>query len=132
MSRHEFEDVLRQAGIRLRDGRKLPPVTEWAHRYTGGGETGAEIAATFDVTPNAVLRALSAAGFERRPALVRMISLSDDDVRARYVHDRLSVQATAKRLGVSAPRVRAAVGRLGVLRRAFDPSTVDGDRSGQR
>jgi len=49
-------DVLRRAGVELRGHRKLPPVSEWAHRYIDGGETCAEIAASFAVTPNAVLR----------------------------------------------------------------------------
>ena len=44
----------------------------------------------------------------------------------------MSLQATAKRLGVSTPRVRAAVGRLGVLRTKFDPSTLDRRRFARR
>lgn len=118
-------DVLQRAGVDQRPQRKLPPVTEWANRYVDGGETAAEIAATYSASSAAVLHALAAAGIERRPAKVRMPTLSDDAVVACYVDARLSVRATAKRLGVSIPRVRAAVARLGILRTPFDPSTVD-------
>ncbi len=69
--RHTVDDVLRRAGVELRDRRKLPPVSEWAHRYIDGGETGAEIAATYSVSPTTVLQALAEAGIERRPAMVR-------------------------------------------------------------
>jgi hypothetical protein len=119
------DDVLHRARIEFRDRRKLPPVSEWANRYVDDDETAAAIAATFAVAPETVLHALAAAGIERRPAKVRMPPLIDDEVLACYVHERMSLQATAKRLGVSTPRVRAAVGRLGVLRTKFDPSTLD-------
>ena len=126
------DDVLRRAGVEFRDRRKLPPVSEWANRYVDDGETAAEIAATFAVAPETVLHALAAAGIERRPAKVRMPPLIDDEVVACYVRERMSLQATAKRLGVSTPRVRAAVGRLGVLRTKFDPSTLDRRRFARR
>ena len=126
------EDVLRRAGVELRYRRKLPPLGDWVGRYVEGGETAAEIAATFAASPEAVLRALAVAGIERHPAKVRMPPLSDDDVVACYVDEGLSLQATAKRLGVSTPRVRAVVGRLGVLRTWFDPSTLDRERFARR
>ena len=126
------DDVLHRAGVEFRDRRKLPPVSEWANRYVDDGETAAEIAATFAVAPETVLHALAAAGIERRPAKVRMPPLIDDEVVACYVRERMSLQATAKRLGVSTPRVRAAVGRLGVLRTKFDPSTLDRRRFARR
>jgi len=122
------DDVLRRAGVEFRDRRKLPPLNEWVDRYVDGGETTAEIAATYAASPEAVLRALKLGGIERRRATARMPPLSDADVVACYVDERLSIGATAKRLGVSRPRVRAAVGRLGVLRTAFDPSTLDRKR----
>jgi transposase-like protein len=126
------EDVLRRAGVELRDRRKLPAVEEWADRYVQGGETVAEIAATFAASPEAVLRALAVAGIERHAAKVRMPPLSDDDVVACYVDEGLSLQATAQQLGVSTPRVRTVVGRLGVLRTWFDPFTIDRKRFARR
>lgn len=87
---------------------------------------------TYAATPEAVLRALAVAGIDRRPVKVRMPPLSDEAVVACYVDDGLSLQATAKRLGVSTLRVRAAVGRLGVLRTTFDPSTVARTRFSRR
>ena len=126
-------DVLRRAGVEQRPvQRKLPPVTEWADRYVDGGETGGEIGASYGVAPGSVLRALAVAGVERRPAKVRMPALDDDAVVACYIDEGLSLQATAARLGVSLPRVRAAVGRLGILRTKFDPSTVDRARFSRR
>ena len=62
------DDVLRRAGVEFRDRRKLPPLNEWADRYVDGGETTAEIAATYAASPEAVLRALKLAGIERRRA----------------------------------------------------------------
>ena len=126
------DDVLRRAGVEFRDRRKLPPVGEWAHRYVEGGETAAEIAVTYAATPETVLRALTIAGIERRPAKVRMPPLNDADVVACYVDEGLSLTATANQLGVSVPRVRAAVGRLGVLRTRFDASTVDRTKFARR
>ena len=74
-------DVLRREGVELRDRRKLPPVEHWAHRYTAG-ETDAQIAATYGAQPEAVYRAMDAAGIERRPAGARGRPLRDDDVLA--------------------------------------------------
>ena len=76
------DDVLRRAGVEFRDRRKLPPLNEWVDRYVDGGETTAEIAATYAVSPEAVLRALKLAGIERRRATARMPPLSDADVVA--------------------------------------------------
>ena len=106
-------------------------MSEWAHRYINGGETGAEIAATYSVSPTTVLQALAEAGIERRPAMVRTAVVSDDDVIECYVGERLSLRDTARRLGVSIPRVRAIVARHGVLRAGFDPSIVDRGRFAQ-
>ena len=102
------DDVLRRAGVEFRDRRKLPPLNEWVDRYVDGGETTAEIAATYAASPEAVLRALKLGGIERRRATARMPPLSDADVVARYVDERLSIGATAKRLGVAACEPRSA------------------------
>jgi transposase-like protein len=133
VNRVVVNDELRRAGIPFReDKRKLPPVDEWVHRYVDGGETAAEIGATYSVTPTAVLRALAVAGVDRRPGQVRMPLLDDDDVVTCYVDEGLSLRATARRLGVSTPRVRATVGRLGVLRSKFDTSSIDRRRFTRR
>lgn len=124
MHKATVADVLRQAGIERRDRRKLPPVEDWAHRYSAG-ETAAQIAATYGARPEAVYRAVDDAGLERRPGGVRGRPLIDDDVVACYIDQGLSLAATAQRLDVSIPRVREAVGRLGVLRVPFDPASVD-------
>ena len=124
-------DVLRREGVELRDRRKLPPVEQWAHRYTAG-ETAAQIAATYGAQPEAVYRAMEAAGIERRPAGARGRPLRDDDVLACYVDEGLSLRATALRLDVTILRVRQAVDRLGVLRSPFDPSSVDRRRFSRR
>ena len=113
--------------VEFRDRRKLPPLNEWVDRYVDGGETTAEIAATSAASPEAVLRALKLGGIERRRATAPDAA-AERRRRRRVLRRRTTVdRATAKRLGVSRP-VRAAVGRLRVLRTPFDPSTLDRKR----
>ena len=59
---------LHDAGIRF---GALPPIGEWVDRYVTGGETGAEIAASYGVTAAAIYRAMKVAGVARRRAVVR-------------------------------------------------------------
>jgi hypothetical protein len=115
----------------VRGRRRLPPVEEWAHRYTAG-ETAAQIAATYGTEPEAVYRSMAAAGIERRRGGARGRPLSDDDVVGCYVDDGLSLRATAQRLDVVVARVLETVGRLAVRRTAFDPTTVDNRRFARR
>lgn len=118
-------DVVRDAGLELHDRRKLPPIEVWVSRYVDGGETAAEIAATYSVAANTVIRSLKRAGIERRPAKVRQLPLSESPVLACYLDEGLSLRDTAERLGVSVPRVRALLAEHGVIRGGFDSSAVD-------
>ena len=131
MHKATVADVLRQAGIELRDRRKLPPVERLGPPLRAG-ETAAQIAATYGAQPEAVYRAMEAAGIERRPAGARGRPLHDDDVVACYVNEGLSLRATARRLDVTILRVREAVDRLGVLRSPFDPASIDRRRFSRR
>ncbi|MFT3851360.1 MAG: hypothetical protein QM733_01245 [Ilumatobacteraceae bacterium] len=118
-------DVVRDAGLELHDRRKLPPFEVWVHRYLDGDETAAEIGATYSVAANTVIRSLRRAGVERRPAKVRQLPLDESEVLACYVDQRLSIVDTAARLGVSVPRVRAVLHGHAVIRRGFEPTSID-------
>jgi hypothetical protein len=132
VSAEAVDDVLRRAGVDFRGRRKLPPVDDWAHRYVDGGETAAEIAVTYSVSPSAVYRTLAAAGIERRAAGARSIAVDEAEVSACYVDERQSMKATARRFGVSSRKVRPILVRHGVLRTGFDPKAVDRTRFARR
>jgi transposase-like protein len=122
-TRKQVSADLRHAGI---SKPTLPPIQQWVQRYTTGGETAAEIAATYGVTSSAVYRAMRHAGVDRRPAVVRHRHVDDTEIVTMYIDRQMTVAGVAAELGISLYLTRRALRRCDVDTRRR--SSIDDER----
>ncbi|MFF8544734.1 hypothetical protein ACF060_31110 [Streptomyces werraensis] len=100
-------DVLRRAGVPLREGRTIDlpvPVEELARRYLEERALLQDLAAEYGITVNLISRRLAKAGVVV-PVGKRRMDLPDDEIVARHRSGE-SVASLSRTFGVSSPTIK--------------------------